>query len=327
MPDLMTALVAEGGPTWAVRELPVPAPGPAQVLVRAHAVAIGNADLAVLQAATGAPGTTPAGYDLAGVVAAVGAEVPDGPTTRVGARVMAASPGDIAQYVLVDHRHLLPTPPGLEDVQAAALPTGLNTEYGALRLARFSAGRSVLVTAATSTIGLLGVQIATALGASSVIATTRTSRKVDVLTGVGADVVVATEEQDLTEAVLAATGGAGVDVVLDHVGGEVLAACVPATRTHGDLVNIGRLGPSVCPVDLDALSYRNLRLQGVSYGFTDPDELGDVVAAVTADVLPAVADGRVRPLLDSVLDFPRAREAADRMRDSSTSGKVVMTVP
>ncbi|WLQ39145.1 hypothetical protein P8A22_03325 [Streptomyces laculatispora] len=95
--------------------------------------------------------------------------------------------------------------------------------------------------------------------------------------------------------------GDGVDAVLDHVGGQTFAACLPATRTGGAVVNIGRLDQAGSTIGLDALSCRHPRLRGVSCGFIRPAELGSVIATAGPALLPAVADSRVRPLIDTTM--------------------------
>ncbi|MFD9193747.1 zinc-binding alcohol dehydrogenase family protein [Streptomyces phaeochromogenes] len=328
MSATMTALFGGTGPDWEAREVAVPSAGPGRLLVRAHAVALNNADAAMLAGADPTAGGTgqeyQAGFEFAGEVLAVGENVE---SVAVGARVMGTSPASFAQYVLVDHRHVLPVPDELGYEEACALPTGLLTEHGALMAGGFTAGQTVLITGATSSIGLIGLQIARTLGAGQIIATTRTAAKANLLKRSGADTVVATGEQDLTTAVLAATGGQGTDVVLDHVGGQTFADCLPATRVAGTIVNIGRLDTAVSTLDLDALSYRLLRLRGVSFGFSRAGELGAVIASAGQQLLPAVADGRVRPLIDSTFSFDRADEAAARLRSHQAGGKIVLSVP
>ncbi|MGA4943638.1 quinone oxidoreductase family protein [Streptomyces cinereoruber] len=328
MPSTMIALYGGTGPAWASREVPVPAPGPGQVLVRARVAALNHADASVLAAADPTAGGTGvpylAGYEFAGEVAALGEGVA-GP--GIGARVMGTTPGSFAQYVLADHRHAVPIPDGLGYEEAAALPTGLLTEHGALTSGGFEAGRSVLITGATSSVGLVGVQIAKALGASTVVATTRTAARGALLREIGADEVVATEERDLTEAVLELTGGEGVDLVLDHVGGRTFAACLPATRVDGSVVNIGRLDRAESTIDLDALSYRHLRVRGVSFGFSRPAKLGAVLSGAVDALAPALLDGRVRPLIDSTYDFDTASEAVRRLGSHQALGKIVLAVP
>lgn len=322
----MTALFGGQGPDWVAREVPVPGPGPGQVLVRTHAVALNNADPQML-AEFDTPGSDNeyvAGYEFCGDITALG---PGTHNLTVGDRVMGTAPNSFAQFVLADYRHVIAMPDNLQYNEAAALPTALLTEHGALMLAGYKPGQTVLITAATSGIGLLGVQIAKALGAAAVIGTTRSADKEDVLIKAGADTVVVTTNRNLTDAVLEATEGRGVDVVLDHAGGQTLAACLPATRDGGHLVNIGRLDATKSTIDLDALSYRHLHLHGASFGFGRAEELGNVIAALANEVIPAVADGRIRPVIDSIYPFAEAADAAHRIRSGNTVGKIVMPMP
>ncbi|KJF24377.1 alcohol dehydrogenase [Rhodococcus sp. ACPA4] len=326
MTETMTALFGGQGPDWVAREVPVPEPGPGQVLVRTHAVALNNADPQMLAEfdTPGSDNAYVAGYEFAGDIAALG---PGTHNLTVGDRVMGTAPSSFAQFVLADYRHVIAMPDNLEYNETTALPTALLTEHGALMLAGYTPGQTVLITAATSGIGLLGVQIAKALGAAAVIGTTRSADKEDVLIKAGADTVVVTTNRNLTDAVLEATEGRGVDVVLDHAGGQTLAACLPATRDGGHLVNIGRLDAAQSTIDLDALSYRHLHLHGASFGFGRAEELGNVIAALADEVMPAVADGRIRPVIDSIYPFAEAADAAHRMRSGNTVGKIVMPMP
>ncbi|MEU5598442.1 zinc-binding dehydrogenase [Streptomyces sp. NPDC020298] len=328
MTATMTALFGGTGPDWTPRQVPVPKPGPGQIVVRAHAVALNNADAAMLAAADPTAGGSgkeyQAGYEFAGEIAVVGDGVD---TATVGQRVMGTTPASFAQYVAADHRHVLPIPDGLDFTEACALPTALLTEHGALTSGGYQPGQSLLITGATSSIGLIGVQIARALGAGPIVTTTRSAGKHSLLEQAGADTIVVTSEQDLTQAVLDATAGEGVDLALDHVGGQTFAACLPATKVDGTVVNVGRLDTAAATIDLDALSYRHLRVHGVSFGFTRAAELGAVIAAAGQDLLPAVADGRVRPLIDSILSFNTADQAVTRLRSHRALGKIVLTVP
>lgn len=231
MPETMTALFGGTGPDWTTRHVPVPQPGPGQIVVRAHAVALNNADATMLTAADPTGGGTgkeyQAGYEFAGEVTAVGEGV-DAPA--VGDRVMGTTPGSFAQYVLADHRPVLPVPDTLGYGVACALPTGLLTEHGALTTGGFQRGQSVPITGATSSIGLIGVQIAKALGARQVIATTRSAAKSDLLKRAGADTVAVTGGQDLTKEVLGATDGDGVDTATEA------AERLRSHQAHGKII-------------------------------------------------------------------------------------------
>ncbi|MDO4918799.1 zinc-binding dehydrogenase [Kocuria sp.] len=326
MTDTMRALLAGRGPLWVLEDVPVPTPGPGEVLVRNRAAAVQNADVPMLaenDPTSGGDGTVKvAGHEFAGEVAAVGSGAGD---WAVGDAVMGLYPGSFAQYVAVDHRFVMPRPVGLPPERAVALPTALLTEYGALLAAGFTAGQSVLVTGATTGIGLVGVQIARALGASTVIGTTRSAGKRELLLSLGVDTVVVTAEEDMTSAVLAATHGDGVDVVLDHVAGQTFAQSLPATRHDGHVVNIGRLAGPESTIDIDALSFRHLTVHGVSFGFAR-EETPRIIAGLRDTVLPAVARGEIRPVIDSTLPLGDPAPIVARMTSADLAGKVVVLV-
>lgn len=315
---LMAAWYGGQGSQWTRRQVPVPEPGPEQVLLRTRAAALNNADAGM--ARDGDPFL--AGFEVCGDVIARGPAVHD---IAVGTRVAGTTPGTFAEYVAIDHRWVMPVPGQLEATAAAALPTALLTEHGALRLADFAAGDTVLITGATSSIGLVGVQIAKVLGAAAVIATTRSETKKQLLFSVGADAVV-TDVDGLASAVRDATGGQGAAVVLDHVGGRTFAACLDAAQAGGRIVNVGRLDQSRSTIDLDTLAARGLILRGVSFGFSDPDKLGAIIRAAADALNPAVAAGQVRPVIDRIVQFDRANEALDALRSGATQGKVVLSL-
>ncbi len=263
-----------------------------------------------------------AGFEYAGVIVAVG---PGAGVWQVGDPVMGSAPHAFADFLVADHRFVLPRPAGLAAGIACALPTGLLTEHGALAVAGFAAGQSVLITGASTGIGLIGVQVAKALGASTVIGTTRRADRGELLASVGVDTVVATDDHDLVEAVMAVTSGRGADVVLDHVAGQTFAQCLRATAKDGHVVNIGRLAGPASTIDLDALSYRHLTVHGVSFGFTRDWEMADVIAGVSRDVMPAVTRGEIRPVIDSTIDVEDFADVADRLRSGTAVGKLVLT--
>ncbi len=299
---------------------------PGQLLVRVHAAGLNRADLHMLRGTYNPTGrelrTFTAGLELAGEVAVVGAGVVG---FDVGDRVMGTTLGAFATFALVDHRHVVSVPASLSWTDAAALPVGLTTEHDALvTQGRFEAGQSVLITGATSGVGLVGVQLAKALGASIVIATTTSASKTEPLLAAGADHVVDTSVSRLSDSVAAMTDGTGVDVTLDHVGGELFADLLSATRPLGTIVNIGRLGGSAATVDLDLLAFRRLHVIGTTFSIRTADERGRVVAGLRAEVLPALVEGRIRPIVDSVFAFDDAEFAADRVRSNEAIGKVVI---
>jgi NADPH:quinone reductase len=319
--------VAGTAPTWELRELPVPDPGAPDLLVRVHAAGLNRADLMVLDGSY-RPGATgdgwTAGFELAGEVVAVGEAVSG---VDVGDRVMGSGSGAFADFALLDHRAALPVPEGLDWTQAAALPIGLMTEHDALvTQAGMRPDQTVLVIGASSGVGTMGVQLARHLGASRVLATTTSAAKVTPLAELGADRVIDLKAEELAPAVLDATEGAGVDIVLDHVGGDALAQVLAATAIQGVIINIGRLGGAATTIDANTLAFRRIRLQGTTFTVRTREEVAEVCARVRTDVLPAVASGAVRPLVDRAFAFDAAADAADQMRSKATFGKLVLQV-
>ena len=322
----MRAMVGGAGPDWEQREVDIPAPAPGQVLIRVHAAGLNRADLYMLEGSYNPNSKTSAvftaGLELAGEIAALG----DGVScVGVGDRVCGAGLGAFADYALLDARHVILVPPSLSWTDAAALPVGIATEHDALvTQGGFTAGQSVLVIGGTTAIGLIAVQMAKALGASVVAATTTSTTKTAALIAAGADVAINTSAGELAGAVSAATNGFGVDVVLDHVGGQLFADALGATRVGGTVVNIGRLGGPESTIDLNTLSFRRLRVFGTTFSVRTPDELAAVCAAVRPQVMPAVADGRIRPVVDRVFDLADAKKAADYLRTNQAVGKLVL---
>ena len=324
----MKAWIGGVGQDWEMQEVVVPEPGPRQLLIRVRAAGLNRADLFMLKGTYDAGSADlnnfTAGLELAGEVEAIGQGVTG---FEVGNRVMGTTVGAFAEFALVDYRHVVPVPKALGWTDAAALPVGLTTEHDALvTQGGFSSGQSVLIVGATSGVGMIGVQLARALGAFMVIATTTSGAKIEALRAVGADLVINTSVESVIKHVDTATNGDGVDIVLDHVGGALFGDLLMTTRVRGTIVNIGRLSGARATIDLDQLSFRRLRVQGTTFSIRTAEERGEVAAALVPVVLPAVADGRIRPVVDRVVPFEQAQLAADRMRGGDTIGKVVIDV-
>lgn len=297
---------------------PVPVPAVDQVLVHVRAAALNNGDL------NGSGAEHIAGFEFSGEVVAVGSGVD---TATAGGRVFGIAEGALAEYVVAHHRHVLPTPAELTDVEAAATPTAYTTELGAALTGPISAGATVLVTAASSSIGLVAVQVAKELGASRVLATTRSRDKVAALEAVGADTVLVTDNDGISAATLDATDGTGADVVLDHIGGDALDSVVAAAKDGGTVISVGRLGGGTGTVDLFALARRHVLLRSVSYGLTPPAVLGDLFDGVAETLIPAITAGRIRPVVGAIHPFEAAPAALEEFRAGKTVGKTVITVP
>jgi NADPH:quinone reductase-like Zn-dependent oxidoreductase len=321
----MRALVGGLGTDWQLQTRDIPDRLGA-VRVQVMAAGVNRADLYALEGTYTAnsqqEGPYIAGMEVAGVVEV---SSPLAPHLMAGTGVMGVTAAAFADYALCDPRLLVAIPDKLSFEQAAALPVGLITEHDALvTQGGFSSGQSVLIVGGTSAIGLIGIQLAKALGASTVIATTISEEKRSALIDAGADVTVNTATADLAAAVLAATNGDGVDITLDHVGGEGFASLPAATAVGGTVISIGRLAGAATHLDLDTVAFRRQRLLGTTFSIRTRTELADVFSALTSQVLPAVADGKITPRVDAVFPPDQARRAAARIRDNAAFGKVVL---
>lgn len=322
----MVIVKTEGGGTLEWRDVPDPNPGPGEILLHVRATGLNRADLGQRQGtypAQGAGGVVIAGLEAAGEVAALGPGVSG---LAIGDRVMATCAGGYAQLTTVHHRLCVPIPPTLSFEQAASLPVAIMTEHDALVTnGRLQKGEIVLINAASSCVGVIGIQIARIMGAGRIIATSTSDAKLAVLaSSLGVDAGINTKRESLAEAALAATGGAGVDVLIDHVGASQFADNLKSLALRGRLVSVGRLGGRTSELDLDYLALRRLSLIGVTFRTRTMDERIAIADRVKADLTPALADGRLVPIIDRVFPLTEALEAQRYMTTNAQVGKIVL---
>jgi NADPH:quinone reductase len=324
-PPTMRALIGGHGPRWRLEHVGAPTVPPGMVRVRIITAGINRADLYKLDGTYGVSPTTEsfgAGMEFAGVVET---DDPASPHLPVGTPVMGVTVGAFADYALCLPGLLLPIPAGISFTEAAALPTGLITEHDALvTQAGFTAGQSVLFVGGTTAVGLVAIQIAKVLGATTVIGTTTSEGKRRIMGDAGAHVTVNTRDEALADAVLQATNGQGVDVTIDHIGGDVFTDLPAVTRIGGVIVNVGRLGGANVTLDLNELSFRRQRLYGTTFGVRTPDEMARVFAALQPEITNAVADRRITAWVDRTYQPEDFQAAADRLRANQTLGKVIL---
>jgi putative PIG3 family NAD(P)H quinone oxidoreductase len=307
-------------------EADLPTPSARDVVIDVTAVGVNNADL--LQRAGHYPvpaGASPIlGLECAGVISFVGAEVSG---WAVGDRVCALMTGGAyAEQVVVDADLLLPIPMGLTDEEAASLPEAACTVYSNVAMtAQLAAGQSLLVHGGASGIGSFAIQWAKALGAT-VLTTAGSAEKLERCREFGADVLINYRDEDFVAAAKDATGGRGVDVVLDIVGGSYLERNLHALAPDGHLAVIGSSGGAGdAPLSLGTLMVKRLSVSGSTLRGRPHAQKAAIVAAVRREVWPLVEDGRIVPVVDSVIPLPEAAAAHTLLASGATVGKVVLS--
>jgi len=340
----MKAMVFDrhGGPeVLELRDVPAPVPAPGEALVRVRACGINHLDLWVRAGLPGVAVQMPhvLGNDVVGEIAALGEGV-EGlapgaktlihPTLSCGEcpACLAGEDnlcrhydvlgrrrnGGYAEFVTVPARNCLPYPERLPWEQAAAAPLVFLTAWHMLAgRAKLRAGEDALVIGAGSGVGSAAVQVAKLFGAR-VIATARGAAKLERARALGADEVLDHEAEDVAARVRALTARKGVEVVFEHVGGRIFEAGVAALAKNGRLVTCGATIGHKVALDLNLLFGRHLALLGSWMGTRD-----EMLA-----VLAPLSDGRLRPVVDSVLPLGEARAAHERIESRAHFGKLVL---
>lgn len=308
-----------------IRDIAVPTPGPEQILVRVRAAGLNRAELAVAAGhwhgpASGAGAVI--GIEFAGEVAAVGAAVPG---IRPGDRVMCSGSGGYAEYAVADRGRVLPMPAGMEFAQGATLPIGLQTMHDALVMhGGLVAGQSVLIQGASSGVGLIGLQIARHLGARLVAGSSTDAAKRARLAEFGAGLAIDSTRADWPDDILAATGGTGVDLIVDMVSGNQANRNLNATRILGRIVNVGRLGGNSGEFDFDLHALRRITYVGVTFRTRSIEEVRDISRRLLEDLGDAIAQGVFSLPIDARFALDDAAAAQAHMRANRHFGKIVL---
>ena len=314
---------------------PLPALKPGEVLIRVAAAGVNRPDVVQRQGLYPAPpgASDLPGLEVAGTVAALGAPLSgEGGSTaagpwRIGDAVCAlVNGGGYAEYVAVAAAHCLPVPSGLGLVEAAALPETCFTVWSnVFDRAALKPGETLLVHGGSSGIGTTAIQMARALG-SSVIVTAGSQAKCDACLALGADRAVNYREADFVEVAKAFTGGKGVDVVLDMVGGDYVAKDIAALAADGRLVFIAFLkGPKV-EVNLMPVMLKRLTISGSTLRARSEAAKAAIADALRARVWPLVDSGAIRPVIHTTFPLAEAAAAHRLMESSEHIGKIVLTV-
>jgi len=310
-----------------LRSVSAPSPGRGEVRVQVRAAGINRADLlqrrGLYPAPPGWPQDIP-GLEYAGVVESVGEGVA---SCDVGDAVMGlVGGGGYAEYVVVAEREVIPVPGDLSFEQAAAIPEVFITAHDALfAQLHLGLGERLLIHAVGSGVGTAALQLAKASGVK-VLGTSRTGWKLERAREFGLDVAIDTSRDEFAPVVRDATGGAGVDVVLDLVGGAYLAGNLEALSQRGRMIVVGLTSGRTAEIDLGTLLRKRLCLVGTSLRSRHGEEKIAVAQAFRHVVSPLFADGRVQPIVDRVFPLDEAAEAHRRMESNENFGKLVLTV-
>ena len=304
-----------------LRDVPEPELKPGTVLVRMRAVALNRGEF-IAGHGLHAPGAMKAaGYEGAGEVIAAGAGVTG---VAIGDRVMGRATGSFAEIASMQAAEAVKMPATLDWQSAAGAGITYLTAYDALIVeGQCRPGDWVLLTGASSGVGVACVQIACALGFHT-YGTTSTHAKLDRLKAIGMDAGKITRAADFAPAVRAATGGAGAQVAVNSVGGSVFDECIRALAYRGTLIVVGYVDRHVEPMlDLMAVHANRLRVIGISTKLRSAAERVETVAGFAQTVLPKMADGTIRPLVDRAFAFADLPAAKDYMEKDEHLGKIV----
>jgi NADPH:quinone reductase-like Zn-dependent oxidoreductase len=310
-------------------EVEVGEPGAGELRLRVHALGLNRAEVMFRSGQYLEEPVLPArlGYEAAGTVEAIGEGVSE---FAVGDKVSTIPGFSMNRYGVYGVQAIVPAamavkhPASLSWEQAAASWMQYMTAYGALiDVVGIAPGDAVIITAASSSVGLAAIQIANAAGAIS-IATTRTGAKRDALLGHGAQHVIATEEQDLVAAVKRITGGKGARLIFDPIGGEGVEILAQAAAQHASIILYGALSPQATPFPLFAALAKGLTLRGYTLFevVSDPERR----AKGRQYVLDGLISGKLKPVIGKTFPFEQIVEAHRFMESNAQVGKIVVTV-
>ena len=304
----------------------VPRPGAGEILIRVRAAGVNRPDAAQRAGAYAPP---PGASDLPGLEAAgeVAATGPGVAEWAVGDPVCALLPGGgYAEYALTHAEHALPVPAGLDMRAAAGLCETFFTVWGnVFERGRLRAGESFLVHGGSSGIGTTAIQLARARGAR-VFATAGSEAKCQACLDLGAEMAVNYRAADFVTAVREATGGRGVDVILDMVGGDYLPRDVRALAPEGRLVMIAHLAGASVELNFAQVMVKRLTITGSTLRPQSVEAKARIAAALRREVWPLIEAGRIAPVIDRSSPLEAAAEAHARLESSAHIGKIVLDV-
>lgn len=329
IPATMRAVIADGGGGPEVLKLierPVPQPGQGEILVRVHAGGINRPD--VFQRLGNYPPPPGAsdilGLEIAGEVVTCGEGATD---FSPGDRVMAlVASGGYADYAVVAQDNAIPVPQGLSMVEAGAIPETYFTVWtNMFDRGGLQPGETVLIHGGSSGIGTTAIQLAKAFGAT-VFVTAGSQEKCEACLKLGADRAINYREEDFVAVIKEATGGKGVPLIIDMVGGDYIGRNYDAAATEGRIVQIAFLKGGKAEVDFRRLMVKRLHHTGSTLRPRSVAQKAEIAHSLREKVVPLLADGRCKPIIDSTFPLADVAKAHARMDSSAHIGKIVLTM-
>jgi putative PIG3 family NAD(P)H quinone oxidoreductase len=316
-----------GGPeVLKLATVPVPSPGPGEVLIKVQAAGVNRADVSQRQGRYRLQPGMPSilGLEVAGTIAEVGAGAS---RWRVGDPVCALlTGGGYAEYAVTPAAQCLPVPAGLTPVEAASLPETFFTVWlDVFLLGALKEGESLLVHGGSSGIGITAIQLAKALG-SRVFITAGSEKKCLACRELGAEAAINYRSADFEEAVRTLTDGKGVDVILDMVGGSYVLRNLRSLAPRGRLVFINYMESSKASIEIGLILGKQLTVTGSGLRPQSLECKAEIARSLEQRVWPLIAQGRIKPVIDSTYDLADVAEAHRRMESSEHIGKIMLRI-
>jgi len=329
VPQTMTAIsiTTPGGPdVLQPVSVPVPQPKAGQILVKVATAGVNRPDVQQRMGAYPPPkdASPLPGLEIAGEVVAVGA---DAPRWKVGDKVCAlVNGGGYAEYCIAEETAALPIPAGLDMTQAGAVPeTYFTVWHNVFERGGLQAGEWFLVHGGSSGIGTTAIQLAKAFGAK-VLATAGSEDKCEAMRKLGCDRAINYKTEDFAAVAKEATGGAGVNVILDMVGGTYTDKNIAIAAEDGRIVQIATLGGMEVTINAARLMMKRLTLTGSTLRPRTRAVKAGMARALEAKVWPLFAEGKLKVVMDSTFPLAKAADAHRRLETSQHVGKIVLTV-
>jgi NADPH2:quinone reductase len=315
-----------GGPeVLRIGEADRPTPSAGQVLIRVVATSVNRPDIVQREGNYPPPKgeSKILGLEVAGIIEEIG---PGVTACQRGDRVMSlVAGGGYAEYAVAYASHLIPIPETMSFEEAACVcETYITAFLNVFMIGGLGDGQAVLLHGGGGGVNTAAIQLCRVLAPNGRIMVTSSPGKIERVRQLGADLVINYQEEDFAEAVKAYTGGAGADVILDHIGAKYLASNMKALAVAGTLMIIGVMGGAKAELNLALMMVRRQRIIGSVLRSRPVQEKGEIVARFTRTVMPALADRRIVPLIHTSYALDDVAEAHRTMEQSRHFGKIVL---